>query len=82
MTRRSRLLDLTLIYCSRDNCADLAVVEIEAGTVDTELRRAVACSRHRLTVRRWVARVGRPTSTPIDQPTGQLVLFPLGEVES
>jgi hypothetical protein len=70
------------IYCSRNGCADLATVEIEAGTVDTELRRAVACARHRSTVRRWASRVGHPTATPIDQAAGQLVLFPVPEVRS
>ena len=70
------------IYCSRNDCDDLATVEIEAGTVDTELRRAVACDRHRSAVRRWVARVGEIASAPIDQPMlGQLVLFPMTEVE-
>lgn len=67
------------IYCSRNGCADLATVEIEAGTAETALRRAVTCARHRSTVRRWAARVGHPTATPIDQPTGQLVLFPITE---
>ncbi|GAA4963805.1 hypothetical protein [Actinoplanes utahensis] len=70
------------IYCSRNGCAVPATVEIEAGTVDTELRRAVACDRHRSAVRRWAARVGHPTSTPIDQPmVGQLTLFSVTEVE-
>jgi hypothetical protein len=70
------------IYCSRNGCTNLATVEIEAGTVDTELRRATACDRHRSIVRRWAARVGNPTTTIIDQPMlGQLTLFPAPEVQ-
>lgn len=70
------------IYCSRNNCSELASVEIEAGTADTELRRAVACDRHRSAVRRWAARVGHPSTTIIDQPiVGQLPLFPAPEVQ-
>ncbi|MEV4278679.1 hypothetical protein [Actinoplanes xinjiangensis] len=69
------------IYCSRNNCATLATIEYSAGTVDTELRRAVACDRHRSIVRRWTSRAGTVTATPVDQPLlGQLVLFPIPEV--
>ena len=70
------------IYCSRNGCTNLATVEIRAGTVDTALRRAVTCDPHRAIVRRWVARVRKPTYTVIDQPlVGQLTLFPITEAQ-
>jgi hypothetical protein len=70
------------IYCSRNGCTNLATIEISAGTVDTALRRAVTCDPHRKAVRRWVAFVGEPTYTAIDQPmVGQLSLFPITAVE-
>lgn len=63
------------IYCSR--CGDLATAEITAQG-ENGTRSATACPKHKSTVRRWAARVGQPTITPIDQPrAGQLALFPI-----